>query len=117
MSESSSDTVYVDARTIRQRMRESGVLEQVTRARLAGNRMQEDLYAVVWWDQPAKPTAGQPPGTRSQMLRYFRRSDGQLMAIVHQYRLTNGELGASGLPDPKWLRDGDRILVLNEKLS
>jgi hypothetical protein len=50
------------------------------------------------------------------MLRYFRRRDGQLMAIVHQYRLPNGELGASGLPDPKWLRDGDRILIVDDKL-
>jgi len=32
------------------------------------------------------------------------------MAIVHQYLLPDGSIGASGLPDPKWLRDGDRIL-------
>jgi hypothetical protein len=50
------------------------------------------------------------------MLRYFRRRDGQLMAIVHQYRLPNGELGASGLPDPTWLREGDRILIVGDKL-
>jgi hypothetical protein len=79
--------------------------------------MKEELDSVVFWDKPALPDAGQPAGTRSQMLRYFRRSDGLLMAIVHQYRLPNGSLGASGLPDPKWLRDGDRILIVDDKLQ
>jgi hypothetical protein len=39
------------------------------------------------------------------------------MAIVHQYLRPDGTLGASGLPDPKWLRDGDRILILDDSLD
>jgi len=79
--------------------------------------MDEELYAVVSKDGLAPSDVGQPPGTRSQIVRYFRRSDDLMVAIVHQYLRPDGTLGASGLPDPKWLRDGDRILILDESIE
>lgn len=48
------------------------------------------------------PPAGMPPGTRSQTVVYLDRS-GTRVAIVHQYLLPDGKLGASGQPDPKYV--------------
>ena len=45
---------------------------------------------------------GLPAGTRSQIIAYDD-SVGTMVALVHQYLLSNGVLGASGLPDPKRL--------------
>lgn len=45
---------------------------------------------------------GLPAGTRSQIMAYDD-SAGVMVALVHQYLLPSGALGASGLPDPKRL--------------
>jgi hypothetical protein len=37
---------------------------------------------------------------------YYDKTTKEKIAIVHQYRLQDGTLGASGLPDPKVLRHG-----------
>src|SRR5262245_8607471 len=57
---------------------------------------------------PAAPRARMPVCTRSQLVAYL---DGRkrAVAIVHQYVLPNGDIGASGRPDPKWLRHGGNI--------
>ncbi len=49
-----------------------------------------------------------PEGTRSQIIRYTDAS-GMLIVVVHQYLRPDGTLGASGLPDPKRLREGNII--------
>jgi hypothetical protein len=43
-----------------------------------------------------------PPCTLSQVVAY-RGPRGRTIAVVHQYRLADGRLGASGKPDPKFL--------------
>lgn len=59
-----------------------------------------DLREEIRADRPAPPAIG-PPGTRSQLVRYF---DGAtLVAEVHRYLRPDGTLGASGMPDPKGL--------------
>lgn len=60
------------------------------------------ILASVLKSAPAPPEAGQPPGTMSERVWYF---DLQLnrIALVHQYVLPDGSIGASGRPDPKWL--------------
>jgi len=93
------DELYVDATTLRQRFNAPGLFEQMQRGELAPQVDHESL---------AGPASGQPPGTKSQRVLY-KRGD-VLTAVVHQYMLPDGSIGASGLPDPKWLRDGDRIL-------
>ena len=55
---------------------------------------------------------GQQYCTRSQFVLYFDE-DG-LVAAMHQYRRLDGTLGASGMPDPKYLRLEDRILKTND---
>ena len=57
---------------------------------------------------PAAPRARMPVCTRSETLAYVDSSL-RAVAIVHQYRLPNGRLGASGKPDPKFLRQGATI--------
>ncbi len=50
---------------------------------------------------------------RRQILRYYD-SDNILIAVVHQVRKRDGTLGASGLPDPKYLDLGHEILILEK---
>ena len=59
---------------------------------------------------PTRPKAGEPVCTRSQLVTYFD-SSGRRIAIVHQYLRQDGSLGASGLPDPKWLIHEGEVLV------
>jgi hypothetical protein len=53
---------------------------------------------------PRKLPRGEPRGTRSQIVLY-RNATGRVVAIVHQYKRPDGTLGASRLPDPKFLVD------------
>ncbi len=52
-----------------------------------------------------------PPGTRSQIIRYTD-SSGKLIVVLHRYLRPDGSLGASGLPDPKRLREGNVIYAI-----
>lgn len=47
--------------------------------------------------------------SRSQTVRYVDNS-GDSIAVVHQIREPNGSLGASGKPDPKFLRLETEVL-------
>jgi len=71
---------------------------------------ENELVAAVEREGPARPQAGQPPGTMSRMVWYFD-SQRQRVALVHEYRLPDGTLGGSGRPDPKRLMVGDEILI------
>jgi hypothetical protein len=59
-------------------------------------------------DRLARPSAGQPPGTRSQ----YSATD-EKGAVVHQYPRPDGQLGGSGPPDPQWLvEDGVEYYIV-----
>ena len=77
---------------------------------LVGELQRGTVTVVVAKEWLAPVSARQPTGTMSQRVRYFK--DGEQVAIVHQYVQPDGSMGGSGLPDPKWLRDGDRILKI-----
>lgn len=51
--------------------------------------------------------AGEPPGTRSQLILYVD-SSASAVALVHQYTRPDGSVGGAGRPDPKAVvtRDG-----------
>lgn len=53
----------------------------------------------------------QPPGTRSLMVGFVNR-DGVRECLVHFYYLPDGNLGASGKPDPKEIVDAEAIYRL-----
>ena len=101
MTEDSTSLVYVEAQTARQRF---NALDYY------GEMLRGALVALVRRDNPAPAALGFPTGTRSQTVWYMRGHT--RVAVVHQFVLPNGRLGASGLPDPKWLRDGTRILAV-----
>ena len=46
------------------------------------------------------------------MVEYIDANDNQI-ALVHQYRLPDGNLGGSGLPDPKKLLVGDILYLID----
>lgn len=54
---------------------------------------------------------GEPPGTRSQFIRYLDRG-GQWVVEIHQYLRPDGTLGGSGKRDPKRLRIGNTIYAV-----
>src|SRR5688572_19371358 len=95
MNEGSIETVYVDAQTLRQRFNSLDYVGAVTRG---------ELVAVIKTDRVLQSGTPFPVGTRAQIVYYMR---GQTrMAVVHQYMLPDGSVGASGRPDPKMVRDG-----------
>jgi len=70
-----------------------------------------ELTAVLMEERMAPSSAGQPPGTRSQMISYRDVSDKEI-ARVHQYLKPDGTVGASGKPDPKRLLINDTLFRL-----
>ncbi len=55
---------------------------------------------------------GQPKGTRTQMVAYVNSNDEEI-ALVHQYVKPDGSFGGSGQPDPKRLRQGDFLYLID----
>jgi hypothetical protein len=62
---------------------------------------------------PAQTLAKEPFCTRSQMVSY--RDGSNEIARVHQYVKPNGQLGASGKPDPKRLLHNGVLYRLHKK--
>jgi hypothetical protein len=60
---------------------------------------------------PNPPPATEALCTRSQIVRYVD-CHSRTVALVHQYLRQNGEVGASGRPDPKMLLDGSEVLYV-----
>lgn len=61
----------------------------------------------------AKPEEkGEPYCTRSQTIRYSDKA-GNWVVEVHQYFRPNKTIGASGRPDPKRLRIGNTVFVVD----
>ena len=59
----------------------------------------EDLIELAEPATLASTAAGQPSGTLSQRVRYL--DENGVVARAHRFVRPDGELGASGLPDPK----------------
>jgi len=71
--------------------------------RYAERQKAGEFAAIIVKDRhPAAPKAPVPVCTRSQLVLYKDKRR-RTVAIVHQYLLPSGELGASGKPDPKQL--------------
>jgi len=84
-------TRKVSKAELQQIFNEGGYVERLQR---------NELLASVERERPAPPGAGQPPGTRSCTVWYFDLHFNRV-ALVHEYRLPDGSIGASGRPDPK----------------
>src|ERR1700681_229068 len=62
---------------------------------------------------PSPARSGQPKCTRSQKVEYFSYDTRARIGSLHQYRLPNGQLGGSGLPDPKALLANGILYVID----
>lgn len=60
---------------------------------------------------PCPPQVREPYCTRSQTVHYIDLELGGRVAMVHQYLRMNGELGASGRPDPKRVLEGGTLYI------
>ncbi len=69
-----------------------------------------ELVAIVSrrWLTPAE--RNQVAGTVTEKVEYSA-PEGERLAIALQFVQPNGRLGASGRPDPKWLREGGENLI------
>lgn len=79
-----------------------------------------DILVTVIRDNEPDERYRQPPGTRSQTLRYDVVRNRQLVkvAIVHQFVLADGSIhNAAGRPDPKWVLIQDEVWVLERAES
>ena len=73
------------------------------------------LFTFAYRDNPVPEDAlpdNCPLGTRSQEVHYFDARTRQRVAIVHQYVRPDGTIGASGLPDPKYVVVGTDVYHL-----
>ncbi len=88
----SPKAVKVDEDDLRRLINENGYWEAAKKHRLS--------QVVVDSNHPAPDRSNQPHCTRSQEISY-RDERGDEVALVHQYLLRDGTIGASGQPDPK----------------
>ena len=79
-----------------------------------------ELVTIVRDEYLAPRAAGQPTGTVAQIVLYFEvLPDGERrpIALVHQYLRSDGQVGGSGRPDPKWLRLPDGTVIAATEAS
>ena len=65
--------------------------------RLQAGEIKERLIKT----RPASPNYKQPSGTMSESVVYIDSYSNEQVAELHQFRLPNGSLSASRMPDPK----------------
>lgn len=69
----------------------------------------------IFQDRLARQASWLPPGSRSQMIRFFDR-DGNRIAVAHQYVLPDGT--RRGRPDPKMVElHGVRYTILSDEVQ
>ncbi len=74
-----------------------------------------DILVTMVRENDPDPRYRQPPGTRSQTLRYDEVRGGQLvkLAIVHQFVLPDGSINNTAQrPDPKWVLIDEEVWIL-----
>ena len=70
------------------------------------------MTVVLAESHPSPPRADEPTCTMSQYIAYIE-FNGTKVAEVHQYLRRDGDLGGSGLPDPKRLLVDGVLYVLD----
>jgi hypothetical protein len=77
-----------------------------------------ELLAVEESRGTPSPGAHQPSGTASLTFTYWEatKEEGlRKVALVHQYQLPDGSIGASGKPDPKIVWHDGRMFALAKR--
>jgi len=98
------EIVYVSRSELRRKFNDEGFRQLIGSGTLRSKRLSNrHLKEPAPWQGPFC--------THSQHVRYLD-SHGRLIVEIHQYLRPDGTLGASGKPDPKRLREGNRILAI-----
>lgn len=100
---------WVSKDIICQEFNQSQIYERVKR---------RELRKQVWgYDNHLKrhqrEKVQEPRCTRSQMVLYSTLN-GEPLALVHQYKRRNGDIGGTGRPEPKRLFTSGRIIAVRQ---
>ena len=106
-----SDPEWVTPDEIRQHFNQSQLFERANQGELKRRVWGTDNHLNSYQRRKVK----EPRCTRSQMVLYLTLDDKPL-ALIHQYRRSNGDLGGSGRPDPKRLFVDGRILAARQSV-
>jgi hypothetical protein len=74
--------------------------------------MAKELLETIQNEGTPNPKYGEPAGSLSQIVAYCpveRGKIGKPIALAHRYLRPDGSIGASGLPDPKWVLDQGKL--------
>jgi hypothetical protein len=92
----------IDEVEMRRLFNEARILERVAAGELIEMCVKDTEVSLTF----------EPTGTRSQTVHYVQAKGMIKVASVHQYKRPDGSLGASGLPDPKYLVIDNVIYLL-----
>lgn len=103
---------WVSQEIIQQKFNDSQYHERVLNGELTKHIWGYDNHL----NRRARRKAREPKCTRSQMVIYSTL-DSKPVALVHQYKRRDGQLGGSGHPDPKRIILEDRVLAFRREIS
>jgi len=78
------------------------------------DRLQNNELTATTFKSKHRSPETEPICTSSQVVIYWD-SQGNPVAMVHQYLRPDGTIGGSGKPDPKWIVVDDKVLALRSK--
>ncbi|PIU54909.1 MAG: hypothetical protein COS88_06125 [Chloroflexi bacterium CG07_land_8_20_14_0_80_51_10] len=97
---------YVSQAIIRRKFNNSQYPELIAKGQLKAQYLRDALLK-----DPGNRRYPEPDGTHSQTIRYLD-DNGQWLVEVHQYMQPDGTIGGSGKPDPKRLRLGNTVFIV-----
>jgi hypothetical protein len=97
----------VGARELRRRFNEGHFVE-----RAAAGELVETIQSE---NHPSPPLANEPFCTKSQLVVY-KEPNGRKVAWAHRYKRPDGSIGLSGRADPKRIREGDNLYILEPRM-
>ena len=103
------EPVWVSEEIIRERFNAGQFEQRVQRGDLSRRVLRPDNHL----SRRQRLKIGEPRCTRSQMVLY-RTTEGKPVALVHRYRRRTGELGGSGMADPKRLFICGEVIAVRE---
>lgn len=77
-------------------------------------RLQNNELTATTFKSKHRSPETEPICTLSQVVIYWD-SQGNPVAMVHQYLRPDGTIGASGKPDPKWVVVDDKVMAMRAK--
>ena len=105
----STEPEWVTEDIIRTKFNDSQMDDKVKSGEFQRRLFGDDNHLTAYQRRKIK----EPKCTRSQMVLYSNL-EGQPVALVHQYKRKNGDLGGSGSRDPKRLFIDGKVLAIRQ---